>query len=81
MPRSFVNRQQYKEDSIGGWVVGQLFKKNLKKSSLAERLDITLHGLAWKLHNNSFNYSDLLVIFDFLDSSDEEILQVMKLTL
>ena len=79
MPKVCIIKQQYKEESIGGWIVGQLFKKKLKKSALAEALDITLHGLCWKLHHNSFDYSDLLTVFEFLGSTDEEIVFVMKL--
>ena len=79
MPRVCINKKQYKEESIGSWIVGQLFKKNLKKSSLAEALDITIHGLRWKLHNNSFDYPDLLTVFDFLGSTDDEVLYVMRL--
>ena len=78
MPRSCINKLQYKQESIGGWVVSQLFKKKLKKSALAEALDITRGGLLWKLRNNSFDYPDLLVIFDFLGSTEEEIVQVMR---
>lgn len=78
MPRSCINKLQYKEESIGSFIVGQLFAKKLKKSALAERLDMTPAGLLWKLRNNSFDYSDLLVIFDFLGSTDEEIVQVMR---
>lgn len=78
MPRVCINKKQYKEETIGSWIVGQLFKKNLKKKDLAQSLDITCHGLSWKLHNNSFDYSDLLTIFDFLDSTAEEIVYVMS---
>ena len=79
MPRSCINYHQYKSDSIGGWIVSQIFKKNLKRKDLANGLDITPHGLNWKLHHNSFDYSDLLTVFEFLGSTDEEILEVMKL--
>ena len=79
MPKSCINKKQYKAESIGSWVVGQLFKRKLKKTALADELDITRQGLDWKLHNNSFDYPDLLTIFQFLDSTDEEICFVMRL--
>jgi hypothetical protein len=79
MPKSCINKKQYKEESIGGWIVSQLFKKKLKRKDLAAELLITIHGLNWKLRNNSFDYADLLTIFDFLGSSDEEVVYVMRL--
>lgn len=79
MPKVCINKKQYKEESIGSWVVSQLFKKRLKRQLLADALDITRQALHWKLHNNSFSYSDMLTIFEFFESTDDEILQVMKL--
>ena len=79
MPRACVNFKAYKIESIGSWIVGQLFKKRLKKTALAEALDITRQGLDWKLRNNSFDYADLITIFDFLRSTNEEIIQVMRI--
>lgn len=79
MPRVCINQHQYKQESLGGWVVGQLFKKRLKKKALADELDITRQGLDWKLHNNSFDYGDLLLIFKFFGSTDDEVLYVMRL--
>lgn len=79
MPRVCINQKQYKEESIGGWIVSQLFKRKLKRKDLANELDITPHGLNWKLHNNSFDYPDLLTVFDFLGSTDDEVLYVMRL--
>ena len=77
MPKVCVNKKQYKVDNIGSWVRGQLFKKKLKKEALREALDITRQGLDWKLLNNSFDYEDLMTIFEFLGSTPEEIVFVM----
>ena len=79
MPRVCINKKQYKTDSIGGWIVSQLFTRKMKRTKLAEQLDITRQALNWKLHHNSFSYGDLLTIFEFFGSTDEEILQVMRL--
>ena len=77
MPRSNINAKQYKEESLGGWIVGQMYRKKLKRQDLAEELFISKQGLSWKLQNNSFDYGDLLTIFRFLDSTAEEIAYVM----
>ena len=79
MPKVCINKQQYKEDSIGSWIVSMLYKKKLTRKALSKELCMTPHGLNWKLRNNSFDYSDLLTIFEFLGATDEEVLFVMKL--
>ena len=79
MPKVCINRKQYKEQSIGSWIVGQLFKKKLKRKDLAYELDISAQGLNWKLNNNSFDYGDLLTVFEFLGTSDEEKVSIMSL--
>ena len=79
MPRVNINEHQYKKDTIGSWIVGQLFKKKLKRKDLAAELFISVQGLNWKLNHNSFDYGDLLTIFKFLGSTEEEILFVMAI--
>lgn len=79
MPKVCINKKQYKQGTIGGWIVSQLFTKRLKRKDLSKALDITRQGLDWKLQNNSFDYGDLLTIFEFLNASDDEILQVLKI--
>lgn len=79
MPKVCINQKQYKENSIGSWIVGQMFKKKLKRKDLAGELFISVQGLNWKLNNNSFSYGDMLTVFEFLGSSDEEKAFVMSL--
>lgn len=78
MPRVCINKTYYKASSIGGWIVGQFYKKKIKRKVLADELGITPQGLTWKLLNNSFSYSDMLTVFEILGSTDEEICFVMK---
>ena len=79
MPRVNINQKQYRIDTIGSWLVGMFFQKKKKRKDLAEELGMTVHGLIWKLNNNSFTFGDMLTIFEFFECTDEEILQVMKL--
>lgn len=79
MPRSFVSREQYKQDTIGSWVWGMAHRQRKTFSDLAEVLGCTKQAIGYKIHHNSFSYLDMVRIFDYLESPDEEILQVMKL--
>ena len=79
MPKSFVSREQYKEENIGAWVSGKLFKERKTFADLGAVLGITRQAACYKAHNNSFSYLDMVRIFDFFKSPDEEVLQVMRL--
>lgn len=79
MPRVTLNKKKYKINDLGSWIVGRLFKERKRYEDLAEALDITRQAVYYKIHHNAFSYGDLLTIFEFFGSTDEEILQVMKL--
>ena len=79
MPRVMINKKQYRIECLGSWIVGLFFRKKKKRKDLAEELGVSVHGLNWKLRNNSFTFGDMLTIFEFFECTDEEILQVMKL--
>lgn len=79
MPKVCINRKQYKANDIGAWVRGKLFKERKSLAELGNALDMSQQAVSYKLKHNSFSYADLLTVFQFLGSSDEEILYVMKL--
>lgn len=79
MPRVYLTQEQYKQENIGAWVVGQLFAERKTFADLGEVLGITRQAACYKAHNNSFSYLDMVRIFNFFGSPDEEILQVMRL--
>lgn len=79
MPRVNINRKQYKVDDFGSWLIGRLHKAKKTEQMLADELDITRQAVSYKIKHCSFSYSDLITVFEFLQITDEEILQVMKL--
>lgn len=79
MPKCCINKKQYKENDIGAWIRGKLFKDDKSISELAQEIDISRQAMFYKLKHNSITYGDLLTIFEFLGSTDEEILDVMRL--
>lgn len=79
MPRVFISREQYKKDNIGAWVSGKLFKEGKSFTDLAEVLGVTRQDAWYKARHNSFSYLDMVLIFNFLKSPDEEVLEVMSL--
>lgn len=79
MPKVVINKLEYKRHDIGSWVVKWLRRSGKRMSDLAEELGITHQGVSFKIKTNAFSYGDLLVIFDYLEVPDEEILQVMRI--
>ena len=79
MPKSIVNKKEYRVNDIGSWVVKWLHQAGKRQQDLAEELLITTPALSYKIKHNSFSYADMLTIFDFLDVPDIEIIFVMRI--
>ena len=79
MPKVIINKHEYKKQNIGSYVFMWLRRAGKYEKDLAPELGISQQGLSHKIRNNSFTYSDMLTVFDYLDVPDEEILQVMKI--
>lgn len=79
MPKVIINKLEYITHSIGPWVVMWLRREKKTMSDLACELGISQQGVSYKIKTNSFSYGDMLVIFDYLNVPDNEILQVMKI--
>ena len=79
MPKSIINKKQYRVDDIGSWVVKWLHKAGKRLTDLADEMLITQPALSYKIKHNTFSYADMLTIFDYLDVPDSEIIHVMKI--
>lgn len=79
MPKSIINKKEYRANDIGNWVVKWLKQTGKREKDLAEEIGITQPALSYKIKHSSFSYADMLSVFDFLKVCDEEILHVMKL--
>ena len=79
MPKVIINRHEYKVSNIGSWVAMWLRRAGKTMKDLGWELGITHQGVSAKIKNNTFSYSDLLTVFDYLNVPEEEILAVMML--
>ena len=79
MPKVIINKKQYKINDIGAWVVKWLHGAGKRRQDLADELLISQPALTYKIKHNSFSYSDMLTIFDYLNVPENEILFVMKI--
>lgn len=73
-----VNRKQYMVDDLPFWLIKEARKKGLYQKDLAEAINITPQAFGNRLKkkngksNDTFRYGELLVLFKFLDVSDED---------
>lgn len=79
MPRVIINRRKYKISDLSKWIWGEMKDRGITQSAMAERLDITQQAFSKKLKAHQFTYSDLLIIFQELEPSNEKIVELMRL--
>ena len=79
MPRVHINRKKYMIGDIGAWIVGQLHKHGKTQAELAQALEISPQLCGYRIRNNKVDYGDLLTIFQFFNTEEDIILDLMTL--
>lgn len=77
MPRLASERIYYKPKDFVKWLKGEMFEKSLSQANIAEWLNISQVAVSKKMHNYSFNYLDMLIIFKELGTDQETQIKVM----
>ena len=78
MPRVVIKKKEYKVNDLSVYIVGKMYEKKLRQADLAEMLNITQPAFSNRLKKGLFSYAELLDILQKLESTDEEILRLMK---
>ncbi|MBE5877085.1 MAG: hypothetical protein E7290_09410 [Lachnospiraceae bacterium] len=78
MPRVAIKKKEYKVNDLSVYIVGKMYEKKLRQADLAEMLNITQPAFSNRLKKGLFSYAELLDILQKLESTDEEILRLMK---
>jgi predicted XRE-type DNA-binding protein len=79
MPRIASKKKEYKISDLTKYIRNEMYSQGIQQREMAEKLDISQPQLSHKLKNSIFSYKDLLIIFSFLKTEDEEILKIMKM--
>lgn len=79
MPRVALKRQEYKVGNFSEWLVEKMHTKKLTQTDMGKLLGITQPAFQNRLKKGLFSYSEMLIIFETLEASDTEILNLMKL--
>ena len=80
MPKIYLTKQDKLNNKLVALIYGAMKVKKIPQRVMADRLGISQPAFAKKLKNCQFAFTDLTTIFDTLDTQDEEILSVMKLS-
>lgn len=90
MPRVALSPEQkrvLKIKDLVVWIDGKMHEKRLNQEDMAKALNITRQAFSSRLNPKTyeknkradpFKYGDLLIIFNILDATDEEILWLMR---
>lgn len=91
MPRLALSMEQKKRNKVKdltAWIDGRMHSMGLKQKDIAKALNISQEAFSIRLNPKTyeknkradpFKYGDLLVLFKFLDATDEEILRLLRL--
>lgn len=79
MPRIASRRKEYKAKDLGPWIAGQMRMKKITQADMASVLGISQPAVGKKLETGHFSYSDLIVVFNRLNTSDEDIIKLMRI--
>lgn len=83
MPKTLaLNRYERKMNSFRNWFRGKRAEKKVPQALLANRLDISQVAVSNKIKESAdsqITYKDLLVFFESVEASDEEIVRMMRI--
>ena len=80
MPRTYLTRQDKLNNKLITLIYGTMKVKRITQRNMADKLGISQPAFAKKLKKCQFTFAELTTIFEVLDTQDEEIISVMRLT-
>lgn len=78
MPKVYLTKQQKMNDKLVSLIYGTMKVKRITQQTMAEHLVITQQAFSRKLKVCQFSFAELIIIFDVLGFTDEEILSVVR---
>jgi len=78
MPKVYLTQEHQLNDKLVALVYGMMKVRHVTQKQIADRLYISQPAFNGKLKRKKLTYADLIVIFEMLDFTDEQILSVMR---
>lgn len=78
MPKVYLTKQDKLNNDLVALIYGTMKVKHVTQAQIADRLYISQPAFCGKLKRKKFTYLELLIIFEMLEFTDEQILSVMR---
>lgn len=78
MPRIRLKKKEYMKRDMSAWIVAQASIRKISNQELADILHIHRNTITRKLDNASFDYEELVTLFEYFDTPEHEIALLMK---
>lgn len=79
MAKIILGRENQKKKSFEYWLAGAMKIKKIRQADMGKALGISQVGFGKKMKKSNFSYEEMLIIFDVLDATDEEIVSFMRM--
>lgn len=79
MPRVAIKKKEYKVNDLSKWIVGEMREKKLRQKDIAKILGISQPAVSYRIEKGLFTYRELLTLFEKFETTDKDILHLMKL--
>ena len=80
MPRVAIRKKEYKASDLSKWIAAKMYETKLRQKQLADLIGISQPAFSHRLEKGQFDYKELLILFEKLEATDEEIVNLMKLS-
>ena len=78
MPRVYLTKQEKLNNALVTLIYGTMKVKHITQQQMADRLYISQQAFGKKLKKARFTFEDLVIIFEVLGFTDDQILAVMR---
>ena len=74
-----LSKTERKKEEFKKWIRGKRSAEGVTQEMLAKKMGITQQAAGVKLRKSQYSLEDLLILFQSVNATDEEILRMMKL--
>lgn len=78
MPRVILNKRKYKSTDFRKWLIGELKVRKISQAEVGKWYGIKQSAVSQKISRCDFDFSDLVILFDNLGTTPEEIGRLLK---
>lgn len=78
MPRVALMKKEYMKQDLRVWLAGQMAVRGISQEKAGGLIGLSQSAFYHRLKLGLFTYEQLLILFNAMEATDEEILRMMK---